>query len=67
MKERYHVPGPGNYKSSLEFVARAPPKYGFGSGGRNNSAEKGTRYIPGPGAYPSKSIIGGDGPSKTIS
>ena len=66
-KERHFVPGPGNYKSTLEYVAKAPPKYGFGSGGRTNSAEKNTRYIPGPGAYANRNIIGADGPSKTIS
>ena len=41
-----HVPGPGNYKSSL-FDKASAPNYGFGSGGRDKMNQ--TTKVPGPG------------------
>ena len=60
------VPGPGNYQSNYHNVVKSAPKYGFGTGQRENSEEKLKASLPGPGTYDRSSVIGRDGPSKTM-
>lgn len=45
-----NVPGPGNYASHIDGVAKSAPKYGFGSGVRTDSNER-KKDVPGPGTY----------------
>lgn len=42
----------------------ASPRFGFGSGKRDDMARK--TGVPGPGHYTAASIIGKDGPAKTM-
>jgi hypothetical protein len=57
-----HVPGPGNYLNEKdEFIKKAAPKFGFGTGNRTDSTERNAKNTVGPGAYESKSFIGTEG------
>lgn len=69
------VPGPGNYEpSNMSITSRnSAPKYGFGTSDRRAATSHDTNKqgesitAPGPGQYEIKSIIGNDGPMKTLS
>ena len=58
-------PGPGNYNSAADLKKKAP-SYGFGSMTRPDIARK-QNTSPAPGTYNHRSIIGAEGPSKTLS
>lgn len=47
-------------------MTRQAPKFGFGTSGRQDSAEKLRAYIPGPGQYELKNVMGRDGPAKSM-
>eukprot|EP00347_Sterkiella_histriomuscorum_P006966 403350761 len=61
-----HMPGPGEYVGNFDNVNKAAPKYGFGTGKREDSLEKLRKFIPGPGQYQQTDIMGKDGPSKSM-
>jgi hypothetical protein len=51
------TPAPNAYnRDSKSVVLKSAPCYGFGSGKRTNSTS--TAFVPGPGTYPNKTIIG---------
>ena len=60
------MPGPGQYTSKIDPLIKSSPKFGFGTGNRDDSTEKLKKYVPGPGTYDSGNIIGKDGPSKSM-
>jgi len=64
-KEALSKPGPGNYESNTNTKKNAP-KYGFGSMTRPNIV-RGNSTSPAPGSYNHRTLIGADGPSKTLS
>jgi hypothetical protein len=57
------VPGPGNYQISLSNKTTAP-RYGFGSGTRDEMKTK--LQVPGPGQYVAKSVIGTEGTKSSM-
>jgi len=68
LKHKQDMPGPGNY-SVLDdsTVKRNAPKYGFGTGKRDDSNEKSKTNLVGPGAYEIKLVIGAEGRKNSIS
>ena len=68
LKTKQYLPGPGNY-SVLDdsFVKRNAPKYGFGTGKRDDSNERSKTNLVGPGAYEIKPVIGAEGRKNSIS
>lgn len=66
MGQTKYNPGPGEYVGNFENVTRQAPKFGFGTSGRQDSAEKLRAYIPGPGQYELKNVMGRDGPAKSM-
>ncbi|CDW84498.1 UNKNOWN [Stylonychia lemnae] len=61
-----NIPGPGDYVGNFENISRAAPKFGFGSGQRDDSLGKLKKFIPGPGQYEPPEIIGKEGQSKSM-
>lgn len=56
-------PGPGQHNPDFKKVKNDAPRYGFGSESRNSSKLK--NYVPGPGNYELRTLIG-DGPKQTM-
>lgn len=70
LKEREHIPGPGNYQTLDDsFTKKAAPMYGFGTSKREDSLEKSRKTLPyvGPGSYDNKGLIGSEGRKNSIS
>lgn len=63
-KEFRQKPGPGAYTQKWSTLQSSSPRYGFGSGTRDETKLK--LAVPGPGTYKPKTIIGADGPAKTM-
>lgn len=59
-----NVPGPGGHSPDYRALKTAAPAFGFGSENRKDGAAK--LKTPGPGTYAIPSVIGKDGPSKTL-
>lgn len=59
-----NIPGPGNYESSLADKRQAP-KFGFGSGNRDNTNDMNSTF-PGPGQYKIRGAIGNEGPGASM-
>ena len=61
-------PGPGNYSSLDEsFTKKTAPKYGFGTGSREELVNSKNPTKVGPGAYEISPFIGKEGKSSSIS
>ena len=68
LKEAMKKPGPGNYESLDDsFTKKNAPKYGFGTGSREDLATTKNAYKVGPGQYELSPIIGKEGKALTIS
>ena len=61
-----NVPGPGGHSPQYRTVKTAAPSFGFGTDGRRNGAVDKLKFVPGPGTYAIPSVIGKDGPSKSL-
>jgi len=57
-------PGPGAFNQDKQSILNSAPKFGFGSGTREEIASK--LKVPGPGSYGAKNMIGRDGPSTSM-
>ena len=65
-KETSHMPGPGNYNTLYDSsTKKTAPKYGFGTGNRDNSEDRMKTKV-GPGAYEMGGLIGRNGPKQSI-
>lgn len=60
------VPGPGGHSPDYRAAKTAAPSFGFGTENRKDNAVEKLKYIPGPGTYAIPTVIGKDGPSKTL-
>ena len=58
------APGPGNY--DVSHSAERGKAFSFGHGIRDDSLERQTRGIPGPGTYATQTYVGKDTQGKTI-
>eukprot|EP00929_Paragymnodinium_shiwhaense_P034918 TRINITY_DN18950_c0_g1_i1.p1 TRINITY_DN18950_c0_g1~~TRINITY_DN18950_c0_g1_i1.p1 ORF type:complete len:240 (+),score=17.01 TRINITY_DN18950_c0_g1_i1:110-829(+) len=56
-----HVPGPGEYDQADVAVVEKPPRWGFGTSQRPDTANSAHSATPGPGAYLMGSAVG-EGP-----
>ena len=61
-----NVPGPGGHSPDYRALKTAAPSFGFGTENRSHAAVEKLKFIPGPGTYAIPSVIGKDGPSKTL-
>lgn len=59
------TPAPNAYdREAKSVVLKHAPAYGFGSSKRTQSMS--TKFVPGPGTYTSKTIIGTESQGKTL-
>lgn len=61
------MPGPGYHSPDFKKLYKQAPQVGFGSEKRKTKEVEILKSNPGPGDYKLPSIIGNDGPSKSIS
>ena len=63
------VPAPNAYNPNTTLVVPQSAKFSIGGGtkGRPLTTSKFQREVPGPGHYPSRSLMGTDSPAKTMS
>lgn len=60
------IPGPGGHSPDYRALKTAAPRFGFGSEVRRDSAVDKLKWTPGPGTYAIPTVIGKEGPSKTL-
>jgi hypothetical protein len=61
------LPGPGHHSPDYKILFKKPPLAQFGSETRKIKEVENLKSNPGPGKYNLPSIVGNDGPSKSIS
>ena len=60
-----NTPGPGGHSPDYRALKTAAPRFGFGTETRKGPTAT-PKWAPGPGTYAIPTVIGNDGPSKSL-